>query len=89
MFVYDRAVLDLKYDAFRSALPERFAIYYSIKANPSLVVPIARKRSRSIGAFGILAGIRNPGAPARNTSSFARTLEIPYARKHLRSHLSR
>jgi hypothetical protein len=56
MFVYDRAVLDLKYDAFRSALPERLAMYYCIKANPSLAVPIARKRSRSIGALGILAG---------------------------------
>ena len=40
MFVYDRAVLDMKYDALRSALPERFAIYYSIKANPCL--PIVR-----------------------------------------------
>ena len=38
MFVYDRAVLDVKYDAFRSALPERFTIYYSIKANPCLAV---------------------------------------------------
>jgi diaminopimelate decarboxylase len=41
MFVYGRAALDLKYDAFRSALPERFAIYYCIKVNPSLAVPIA------------------------------------------------
>src|ERR1700686_357961 len=38
MFVYDRAVLDVKYDAFRATLPERFAIYYSIKANPCLAV---------------------------------------------------
>jgi diaminopimelate decarboxylase len=34
LFVYDRAVLDRKYDALRAALPDRFSIYYSIKANP-------------------------------------------------------
>ena len=33
-FAYDRAIVDLKYDALRSALPKRFSIYYSIKANP-------------------------------------------------------
>src|ERR1700756_558821 len=38
MFIYDRAVLDMKYDALRAALPERIAIYYSIKANPSPAV---------------------------------------------------
>jgi diaminopimelate decarboxylase len=38
LFVYDRAVLDLKYDALRATLPARFAIYYSIKANPCLAV---------------------------------------------------
>lgn len=34
LFLYDRAVLDLKYNALRAALPQRFSIYYSIKANP-------------------------------------------------------
>ena len=38
IFIYDRAILDRKYDALRSALPERFAIYYSIKANPASAV---------------------------------------------------
>jgi len=38
MFIYDRTVLDMKYDALRAALPERIAIYYSIKANPSPAV---------------------------------------------------
>jgi diaminopimelate decarboxylase len=33
-YVYDRAVLDRKFDALRAALPDRFSIYYSIKANP-------------------------------------------------------
>ncbi len=38
LFAYDRGVLDKKYDALRAALPERFSIYYSIKANPCLAV---------------------------------------------------
>ena len=38
IFIYDRAVLDRKFDALRSALPGRFSIYYSIKANPSSAV---------------------------------------------------
>ena len=38
VFIYDRAVLDRKYDALRSALPERFSIHYSMKANPASAV---------------------------------------------------
>lgn len=38
MFAYDGKVLDAKYDALRSALPQRFCIYYSLKANPCLAV---------------------------------------------------
>lgn len=38
IFIYDRAVLDQKYDALREALPARFLIYYSIKANPASAV---------------------------------------------------
>jgi diaminopimelate decarboxylase len=37
-FLYDSGVLDRKYDALRAALPERFSIYYSIKANPCAAV---------------------------------------------------
>lgn len=37
-FVYDAGVLDQKFSALRSALPERFSIYYSIKANPCSAV---------------------------------------------------
>jgi diaminopimelate decarboxylase len=37
-FVYDAGVLDQKYTALRAALPERFSIYYSIKANPASAV---------------------------------------------------
>jgi diaminopimelate decarboxylase len=37
-YLYDRTVLDRKYDALRAALPKRFTIYYSIKANPASAV---------------------------------------------------
>jgi len=37
-FVYDAGVLDQKFNALRAALPERFSIYYSIKANPCSAV---------------------------------------------------
>ncbi|MGC1978089.1 MAG: type III PLP-dependent enzyme [Candidatus Sulfotelmatobacter sp.] len=35
VFVYDRAVVDKKLLALRNALPPRFAISYSVKANPN------------------------------------------------------
>ncbi len=35
LYVYDRAVLDKKYEALRSVLPDRMSIFYSIKANPN------------------------------------------------------
>jgi diaminopimelate decarboxylase len=35
LFVYDRAILERKYAVLRNALPERFAISYSVKANPN------------------------------------------------------
>jgi diaminopimelate decarboxylase len=38
IFVYDLAVFDQKYDALRKALPQRFSIYYSMKANPASAV---------------------------------------------------
>lgn len=37
-FLYDRAVLEEKYGALRTALPKRFSIYYSIKANPHAAI---------------------------------------------------
>jgi diaminopimelate decarboxylase len=38
LFAYDRSVLDASYDALRAALPKRFNIYYSIKANPNFAI---------------------------------------------------
>src|SRR5580698_10571765 len=37
-YAYDAAIIDVKYDALRDALPKRFDIYYSIKANPCVAV---------------------------------------------------
>jgi diaminopimelate decarboxylase len=38
LFVYDRAVIDAQLDALRAALPSRFTVYFSIKANPNRAV---------------------------------------------------
>jgi diaminopimelate decarboxylase len=35
LFIYDRGILEKKYNALRGALPKRFAISYSVKANPT------------------------------------------------------
>ena len=35
LFIYDRGVLDAKWNQLRAALPSRFAISYSVKANPN------------------------------------------------------
>src|SRR5262249_54240595 len=35
LFIYDRRALELKWDLLRSTLPSRFAISYSVKANPN------------------------------------------------------
>jgi len=37
-YIYDKAILNLKYDALRTALPISFCICYSIKANPCRAV---------------------------------------------------
>ena len=34
VYIYDRSVLDRQLGALRAALPERFCLYYSMKANP-------------------------------------------------------
>jgi diaminopimelate decarboxylase len=38
MFVYDQAVMDTKLRALRTALPERFVVSYSVKANPAQAI---------------------------------------------------
>jgi diaminopimelate decarboxylase len=38
LFVYDREVIDKKWQLLRDALPSRFAISYSVKANPNQTI---------------------------------------------------
>lgn len=38
LFVYDRQVIDAKLESLRGALPGRFSIFYSVKANPNLMI---------------------------------------------------
>jgi diaminopimelate decarboxylase len=38
LFVYDRAVIEKKWNLLRAALPAEFSIYYSAKANPAQAV---------------------------------------------------
>ena len=35
LFVYDQGIVERKYSALRNTLPDRFSIYYSVKANPN------------------------------------------------------
>jgi len=66
MFVYDRAVLDMKYDALRATLPERFAIYYSIKANPCRAVAkhfLSRGCGLEIASMGEFRKALEAGCP--------------------------
>jgi diaminopimelate decarboxylase len=55
LYIYDRAVLDNQFDALRSALPDAFNIYYSIKANPNLAI-VAHFVTRGCGVEIASAG---------------------------------
>ena len=35
LFVYDRDIIAAQYEALRQTLPERFSVFYSVKANPN------------------------------------------------------
>ncbi len=67
LFVYDRAVLDRKYDALRATLPARFSIYYSIKANPASAVVrhfLSRGCGIEIASVGEFRKALEAGCPA-------------------------
>jgi diaminopimelate decarboxylase len=69
IFVYDRAVLDQKYNALRCALPERFSIYYSIKANPCPAVVrhfLSRRCGLEIASAGEFQKGREAGCLPEN-----------------------
>src|SRR5437899_2785994 len=67
IFIYDRALLDRKFDALRSALPARFSIYYSIKANPCPAVVrhfLSRGCGIEIASVGEFRKALEAGCPA-------------------------
>src|SRR5260370_1472088 len=67
LFVYDCAVVDRKYDGLLSALPERFSIYYSIKANPCFAVVkhfLSRGCGIEIASAGEFRKALEAGCPA-------------------------
>jgi len=67
IFIYDRSVFDRKYDALRKALPERFSIYYSIKANPASAVVkhfLNRGCGIEIASIGEFRNALEAGCPA-------------------------
>jgi diaminopimelate decarboxylase len=68
-FIYDRCVMDRKYDSLRATLPERFSIYYSIKANPcSAVVKhfLSRGCGLEIASGGEFRKAREAGCAPEN-----------------------
>jgi diaminopimelate decarboxylase len=54
-FIYDKRVIDQKLDALRGALPTRFSIFYSLKANPNLSI-VRHLLSRGCGLEVASAG---------------------------------
>ncbi len=66
-FVYDRRVLDHKWAQLRSALPSRFSLYYSVKANPNQTLLryfLARGCGLEIASAGELHQALQAGCPA-------------------------
>lgn len=66
LFVYDRGVLDRKFAALRSALPPRFEVYYSLKANPNQAVArhfVSKDAGLEIASGGEYLRARNAGCP--------------------------
>jgi len=69
LFVYDRASIDAQLDALRAALPARFTVYYSIKANPNLTVVkhlLGRGCGMEIASLGEFQTAIAAGCPAKN-----------------------
>lgn len=66
LFVYDRSVLDCKWDLLRGALPPEFSICYSVKANPSRAILkcfLAKGAGLEIASSGEFLQARYAGCP--------------------------
>jgi diaminopimelate decarboxylase len=69
LFVYDRSVIDAQLDALRAALPSRFTVFYSIKANPNLTVVkhlLGRGCGMEIASLGEFQTAIAAGCQAKN-----------------------
>jgi diaminopimelate decarboxylase len=51
LFVYDRAIMEAKVAGLRAAMPERLALHYAVKANPS--VPVIQAFAGLVDGFDI------------------------------------
>jgi diaminopimelate decarboxylase len=66
-FVYDRGVIDKKWSLLREALPPRFSICYSVKANPNRAVLqhfLAKGAGLEIASGGEFCQALSAGCPA-------------------------
>jgi diaminopimelate decarboxylase len=66
-FVYDRSVIDKKWSLLRDALPSRFSICYSVKANPNRAVLqhfLAKGAGLEIASGGEFCQALSAGCPA-------------------------
>src|ERR1700730_16273668 len=69
LFIYDRAVIDAQVDALRAALPSRFFVYFSIKANPNCTIVkhfLSRGCGLEIASAGEFQAALNAGCHAKN-----------------------
>ena len=67
-FVYDGAVLERKWEMLRAALPDRFDLFYSVKANPNRVFLqrfVERGAGLEVASAGEIRRALQAGCPAR------------------------
>ena len=67
LFVYDRSVLERKWDMLRAVLPPEFSICYSVKANPSQAILqcfLSKGAGLEIASGGEYLQARSAGCPA-------------------------
>src|SRR5271155_40004 len=65
-YIYDKAILDLKFDALRAALPSGFCISYSMKANPCIAIVrhfLSRGSGIEIASAGEFTKASHAGCP--------------------------
>src|SRR5580765_6356326 len=65
-YIYDKAILDLKFDALRASLPDGFCICYSMKANPCFDVVrhfLSRGSGIEIASAGEFTKASQAGCP--------------------------